>query len=228
MMKNRTRNWIGIAVLLTAAVYSVVLFLVKSKFDQSSWFLYGFTIVAFAFLFVETSPSAHRDKSIIMDTALRAITLVYFLLQFIGGGIICMRFSGLPFAAVLVGEAILFTAYLVFAFLIFGPQRNIAIQDQNDRGAIRKHHMRETEVRAMAEKQSKADVRTALEQLAEELHYSEICLLPELTFIEDKIDRDLLSLKDELANEDINVLERIETIRLLVKERNQKAILLKQ
>ena len=96
MKKSHAGFWVGIATLFFAAVYSAIVFLVKTTFNLSAWMLYGFTMVAFLLVAIQMIAASRKSSSIVMDTALGLVTAVYFGLQLIFGGIICMCFNDLP------------------------------------------------------------------------------------------------------------------------------------
>lgn len=228
MKKSHAGFWVGIASLFIAAVYSVILFLAKPTFDVSAWVLYGFTMVAFLLITIQAVAASRKSSSIVMDTALGIVTLVYFSLQFIFGGIICMCFRDLPMAAVLIWEIILLAAYLVVAFIMYGAQSHSAAQDQNDQNAVRKMRLLESDILGMAEAQTDADMKKALKALAEEIHFSDVATYPALADVEGRIAQNVAILQDELTDEAADVYARIEALRQLLKERNRTAAILKR
>lgn len=228
MKKSHAGFWVGIASLFIAAVYSAILFLVKTTFDVSVWMLYGFTMVAFLLITIQSVAASRKSSSIVMDTALGVVTLIYFGLQFIFGGIICMCFSDLPMTAVLVCEIILLAAYLVIAFIMYGAQSHSAAQDQNDQNAVRKMRLLESDILGMAEEQTDTDKKKALKALAEEIHFSDVATYPALVDVEGRIAQNVAILQDELTDEAADVYARIEAIRRLLKERNRTAAILKR
>ena len=228
MKKSHAGFWVGIASLFMAAVYSVIVFLVKTTFDISAWILYGFTMVAFLLITIQSVTAARKSSSIVMDTALGVITLIYFGLQFIFGGIVCMCFGDLPMTAVLVCEIILLAVYLVIAFTMYAAQSHSAAQDQNDQNAARKMRLLESDILGMAEEQIDATKKQALKALAEEVHFSDVVMYPALADVEGRIAQNVAILQDELTDEAADVYARIDTIRRLLKERNRTAAILKR
>ena len=85
MKKSHAGFWVGIASLFIAAVYSAILFLVKTTFDVSVWMLYGFTMVAFLLITIQSVAASRKSSSIVIYTALGVVTLIYFGLQFFFG-----------------------------------------------------------------------------------------------------------------------------------------------
>lgn len=228
MKKSHAGFWVGAAVALVAAVYNAILFLTKSTFDTAAWILYGFTMAAFLLMGIQTVSASGKSSSIVTDTALGQVTHVYFGLQFLFGGIICMCFSGLSTTAVMVSEIILLAAYLLIAFAVYAAQSHSAAQDHNDQAAVRKMRLLENDILRMAEEQTDAGKRKALEGLAEEIHYSDVVVSPALQDVEDSIAHNVAALQMELHDAKADVYERIEVIQRLLKERNRLAAITKR
>lgn len=228
MKKSHAGFWVGIAVFFIAAVYSVILFLVKPTFDITAWVLYGATMVAFLLVGIQMIASSRSGSAIVMDTALGIVTAIYFGLQLIFGGIVCMSFSDVPLTPVIVCEIILLAAYLVIAFLMYAAQSSNAAQDHNDRQAVQKMRLLESDIQGMMEESANPDVKKALKDLAEAIHYSDVASLPGLADVESRIAQNVAVLQDELTDDGADPLARIEKIRRLLKERDRTAAILKR
>ena len=228
MKKSHAGFWVGIAVFFIAAVYSVVLFLVKPTFDITAWVLYGATMVAFLLVGIQMIASSRSGSAIVMDTSLGIVTAIYFGLQLIFGGIVCMCFSDLPFTPVIVCEIILLAAYLVIAFLMYAAQSSNVAQDHNDRQAVQKMRLLESDIQGMMEESTNPNVKKALKDLAEAIHYSDVVSLPGLADVEGRIAQNVVVLQDELTDDSTDPLARIEKIRRLLKERDRTAAILKR
>ena len=228
MKRSHAGLWTGIAVFFAAAVYSIVLFLLKPKMDLTAWVLYGSTLLAFLLTGIQVTASVRTGSGIVTNTSLAIITAAYLGLQLVFGGIICMCFQGVPLIPVIAGEIILTAAYLITAYLMFAAQSSNAAQDRSDRQTVQKMRMLESSVQSMAEEAARPEVREALKELAETIHYSDVVSLPELAAVEDRIFRDIAALQEELNDEKADPLARIRTIRHLLKERDRTAAILKR
>lgn len=228
MKKSHAGFWVGVAAFFLAAIYSVILFLLKPNFGMTAWVLYGATMTAFLLVGIQSIASARTGSGVIMDTALGIVTVIYFGLQLIFGGVVCMSFSDVPLTPVLVCEIIVLAAYLVIAFLMYAAQSSNAAQDRNDRKTVRKMRFLETDIQDMMEEATNPEVKKALKDLAEAIHFSDVVSLPELTGVERRIDRNFAILQDELTDENADPLARIETLRRLLKERDRTATILKR
>ncbi len=228
MKKTHAGLWVGIAVLFGAAVYSIILFLLKPNLDITAWILYGATMVAFLLVAIQAIASAKTGSGIVMNTSIGIITAVYFGLQLIFGGIVCMSFSDVPLTPVLVCEILLLAAYLLIVFLMYGAQSNNAAQDYNDQKTVQKIRLLESDIQGMMEETKNPEVKNALKDLAEAIHYSDVVSLPGLAEVEGRIAQNVAILQDELADENADPLARIETLHRLLKERDRTAAILKR
>lgn len=228
MKKSHAGLWVGIAVFFLAAVYSIILFLVKPAFDISAWVLYGATMIAFLLVGIQMIASSRSGSAIVMDTTLGIVTAIYFGLQVLFGGIICMSFTDVPLTPVIVCEIILLAAYLVIAFLMYAAQSSNAAQDHNDQKTVQKMRLLESDVKGMMDEAADPNVKKALKELAEAVHYSDVASLPGLADVEGRIAQNIAILQDELSDENADPLARIETLRRMLKERDRTAAILKR
>ena len=228
MKKSHAGFWVGFAVFFSAAVYSAVVFLLKEQFDLSAWVLYGSTMLAFLLFGLQAIAASRNSSNVITDTALGIITAIYFGIQLVFGGIVCMCFNDLTTKYVLVGEIILVAAYLIIAFLMYAGQSHSGAQEHNEQHGIRKIRLLENDIQVMTDEASDPDIKNALKELVEAIHYSDPITLPGLRDVEDRIAQNVAILQDELTDEAADPLARIKTLRRLVKERDRTAAILKR
>ena len=103
-----------------------------------------------------------------------------------------------------------------------------AAQDYNDQKAVQKMRLLESDVQGMMEETTDPAVKKALKDLAEAIHYSDVPSIPGLADVEGRIAQNIAVLQDELADENADPLDRIETLRRLLKERDWTAAILKR
>ncbi len=228
MKKSHASVWVGVAAFFLAAVYSVILFLVKPHLDLTSWVLYIATMIAFLLVGIQMIAAARGGPSVVTDTALGIVTAIYFFLQLIFGGIVCMSVKDVPTTPVIVGEIILLALYLAIAFLMYAAQSSNAAQDHNDKKAVQKMRLLESNVQGMIEETEDPGVKQALKELAEAIHYSNVVSLPGLADVEGRIAQNVAVLQEELADDSADPLARIETLKRLLKERDRTAAILKR
>lgn len=217
MKKSHSGLWSGIAVLFIAAIYSAILFLVKPVFDAAAWVLYGSTMVAFLLTAVQMSSTSRTSSAIVMGSVLGIITAIYFGLQLLFGGIICMSFIDVPVTPVVICEIILLAAYLGITFFMYAVQSNSAAQDHDAQDAVYKMRSLENDIRTLMDEQNDPTVKQALKSLAEDIHYGNVTSLPGLADVEDRIVRNVATLRAELKDENADPIARIETLRRLIK-----------
>jgi len=228
MKKSHSGFWVGLAVVLAAAVYSAIVFLAKVSWDTTSWILYGFTMAAFLLMAIQCIAVSRSGSGLVLDTALSKVTTAYFGLQLVFGGIVWMCFANVPTAPAIICEIILLTAYLIVAFLVYAAQSHSAAQDYNDQKTVQKLRLLESDIQGFAEEAINPEIKQALKKLAEEIHYSDVVSLPGLADVEGRIAQNVAILQDELSDENADPLSRIETIRRLIKERDRTAAILKR
>ena len=224
MKKGHAGFWIGALVFFIAVVYSIILFLVKPNLDLSAKILYGSTMLAFLLVGIQIIAVARGGAGVVMDAALGVITAIYFGIQFLLGGIVCMCFSDLPLTAVVVAEIILLAVYLVCAFVMYAAQSKNAAQRINTDVNIGKIRVMENEVLAMMDQQSDATTKKALKSLAEAIHYSVPQTHPVLMEIEGKIAKGVMELQEGMYDDEIDSVAQIKAIIELIKERDRLAL----
>ena len=223
MKKSHAGFWVGIALMLIAAVYSAVLFLVKETFDITAWVLYGATMTAFLLTGIQAIASAHAGKAVVIDTALGIASAVYLVVQCIFGGMIFINERNLSLTVVVICEILILAGYLVVAFAVNAAQSSNAAQTKNDQMAVRKMRFLERDILSMADRANDSKVKEALKKLAEDVHYSDVSKRSDLWNVEEPISRNLAALQAEMQSEDADPLARIDEIRNLLAERNRMA-----
>ena len=111
---------------------------------------------------------------------------------------------------------------------MYAAQSSNAAQDHNDRKTVQKMRLLENDVQSMMEETTNPDVKRALKDLAETIHYSDVVSLPGLADVDGRIAQNVAILQDELMDETADPLARIEILRRLLKERDRMAAILKR
>lgn len=225
MKKSGAGLWASLAVVLAGGIYSAIVFLAKASMGATEWTLYGFTMAAFLLLAVQVSGTSR--SAVVLDTVLQMVTGIYFGVQLALGGILLMCFADLPTAPVFACELALFAVYVALSLAIFAKQSRSAAQSESDRDAVSWNRRMEDTVRALAGDAADPRLRQSLEKLAEAIHYSDPIVRLELAREDEEIARGVACLQDEVSGGGMP-LARIEVLLQLVKERDQKAMLLKR
>ena len=206
-----------------AAIYSVILFLVKPEFDTSAWVLYGSTMVAFLLAGIQLVTISGSGSGMVMDVTSLIITAIYFFIQLLFGGIIFMSREDLPLTPVVVCEIILLAAYLVISFAMNAARSHSTAQDQNDAAAVRSIQIMETDIRNMTDSENDPVIKKALNELAEEIHYAAPTGSSGTADVDYRISQNIAILRMELANRNGDPLQTISLIRNQLKERDRAA-----
>lgn len=229
MSRNPEKIWKGAAIALAATIYSIIVLVSKKSMDSGSWILYAFTLTAFVCLFVQRIVLANKTSSsgvVFSYTGILPIA-VYFLVQFIVFGIVLMLFSDLSAGVLIALQSAWLGLYLIVSFLLFSAESNVSRQSANDSSSVQHMLLIESEILALYEQQQGAQVRKALKNLSEEIHYSNPVSLPGLSLIDHKLAESIALLKQSAENNDPNLLDRINDVSQLLKERNRTASILK-
>ena len=228
MKKAHSGRVVGFAVLFLAAVYSICVFLLKPHLDFAAWLLYGFTITAFLCVLGQILFANDKKTSPALHATVIGVTVVYWAIQLIFGGIICMCFDNLSATAVAVCEIILIAIYLSVVFVFAGTKGHANAQDSADRAMIQTKKLWEMEILNLADSQTDTELKAALKSLAEEFHFSDVAAFPELADVEGQISNCIALLKDDVNINGIDTCGRIDELKRLISERNRKIMLLKQ
>ena len=114
-MKGR---WIRGSIGVGALCYIAIVLLLKSTWQSSTYVYFSFTLFAFLLVFADTFRGA---GDVIFRMISSAITHIYFLIQFIIGGILGVCFSPFNFIHSIVLElivtAVYFIVYLAFTHI---------------------------------------------------------------------------------------------------------------
>lgn len=223
MKKSHAKSWLGFGVFFMAAVYSVIVFLVKPKFDISAWVLYGSTMIAFLLAGIQLVTMSGSGSGMVMDVTSLVITGIYFFIQLLFGGIIFLSREDLPLTPVVVCEIILLAAYLVISFVMNAARSSSTAQDKNDAAAVRSIRMMETDVLNLADSESNPAIKKALNGLAEEIHFATPSAGSGTADADYRISQNIAILKTELANRNGDPMRTISLIRDQLKERERAA-----
>lgn len=230
MKKSHSGFWMGIAILIVAAVYSTILFTLKKTFDISAWVIYGFTMLSFLTLIIDVCFSYSGNKRYpMLDLLAAGKAVIYFAVQFALGGVASMFFSGLPLTPVVLTEIVLLAIYLIHAVLMFAAHSSIAAQDANDHRNTQTMRLLKVDLDAVAGACEDALLRKEIASLAEDVGYSDVVSVPALREIENRIRSNVSLLREEVEDGDVEkARKRTEKIHNMLRERNAKCAALKQ
>lgn len=211
--------------LVIAAVYSLILFLVKKNFSIASWIAYGFTITAFFLMIVD-----HNTKRNVLFSIPRScVTMGYCVLQFFIGGVLLMCFDGLNPVGVLIGETLLLAVYLLLAFGLLGAESVVEAQDDYAETKIQTIRMMQADLQVISCGTQDEELKKEILALMERIKYSDPFSHEMLQDLEERIKSNISLLREEIEDNDIEKAhKRVKKIQQLIEERNAKCAVTKK
>ena len=227
-MRNTGRGyWAGAGVILLAIAYSVILFLLKKDFNLSTWVLFAFTIIAFICLFLQCVVGLNGNHNEAFSAASLMITIVYCVIQFVFGGLICMFFDIEQSSVVLVAEVIVLVLYLIALFALNGAHDDAQKQDIADSFAVQTIYTMEAEVRNLSDAQEKGTVKDLLNELADDLHYMNAMDNKSVKEQEERIKKGIGIIRYKLENGDDDIEDVVFEVRNTINERSRIAAIVR-
>lgn len=221
-----TRFGIGVAVL--AVIYSVLVFFLKKEFNLSAWILYVFTLLAFLCLCLQIVAAAHEKQNAVFTAVTVIAALIYWAVQFVFGGIICMHYEILKPGVVLAAEMILLVLYLIIIFVLNSAHGHAQRQDIADRNAVIHVRKLESDVKDLSDKQHNPEIKRKLDELAENLHYLDVFEHIDLEEQDKTISEGIARIRYRLEDGNEEIEDLIADVRGAIKERDRRAAILKQ
>ena len=224
----KARLLYAIVLALVAAAYSVILFNVKHAWEDAHWIAYGFTLLAFLLLFLETFiPEGKYKRYPMFGMAVSKVSATYFAVQLFFGGILAMIVPNPPLLAVLIPEIVVLLAYLAATLAVVLAKGIIASQD--DRIGDKTRYLQSLLVSLeRLDGAVPVEVRPQFAALKEDLRFSDPMSHDALVPLEERIRMKVYALCDAVDDKRLEGLEKeIATLRTLVHERNSRCRMLK-
>lgn len=215
------RVWAGAGVVLLAALYSIILFTLKREFNLSAWLLFSFTILAFLCLFLQVTLGTSVNSDAAYSAVTVMITLIYWIIQLVFGGIICMFFELEQSNVVLIAEVSLLVIYLVLLFAINNAHDQTQKQDISSRFLVQRKQIMEAEIRNLSDAQENPELKKQLDELADDIHYMDT-LHPEESEEFDKIIAEEIGQMKYKQEENGDISDLIHEVKKTIRERNRR------
>lgn len=215
-MKNgmmRAYLTLGCLFLLT----TVIALVIPMEKTATFWTAYVFTVLAFAlqpFIWKRAWDGRETVKSKFLGIPLLQIGAVYLLIQLL----LCLIFtliSNAPLWAAILSCALLFGLTVMCLISADAGREEIERVEKKVRGKTLWVAEMRDKVEALAAAKKQAEVKQALQKLAEEIRFSDPMSSEEVADVEQNFAEGLEDLKTAE-----NRLDKIEALRLLLKERN--------
>lgn len=220
-MKTYSKIWTSIAIVLLGALYSFVLFALKKDLSLSEWIVYGFTIMAFLILIVSVCVRLGDTKEYAMfDIPQLGLTLVYFGVQFMFGGILAMLFPLPDEYRILLIETVVLAVFVIISILFQAKLKTVRRIDDEDYNNV--SHIREMTAMAntIAKMLKDPELILKADQMADAFRYADPVHISETKGIEERMESNLKILREDIETGDMNhVAARIDRIVLMIEER---------
>ena len=190
--------------------------------------LYAFTLLAFLCLFLQTVTVSYGKHLVAFSAATIMVTIVYWAIQFVFGGIVCMHFEIQQQGMVLVAEMVLLVLYLILLFVLNSAHGHAQRQDILDRNAVSHIRKWESDIRNLSDQQQNAKNKKRLNELADEIHYLDVFEHDELMGQDKIITEEIARIRYRLEDGNEEIDDLIVELHNAVKERDRKAAILKQ
>lgn len=222
MKKNNTKGYLILGILF--AVISIIAFAVPTQKTATFWIAYAFTVVAFGAQILIWKTALGKDdtlKSKFLGYPILHIGSVYLIVQFVAFAV----FLFVPTAPVWIA--------VVVCVLIAGLSSVCMISADTGRNEIKRVEAKvqkkvfyirslQVDVELLANKETDAEIKAALTQLAEKIRFSDPMSHEQLAELETQIAAKVSELKTA-----INKANVITELNSLLDERNKKCKILK-
>ena len=224
MSKNKKLVYIALAIAF--AVFNVIAFTVPIWRTSVFWLIYAFTVVAFVsqiFIWNLTFSKGKTLKSIFLGLPIIHIGIVYLAIQLIAFAL----FLSFPWIKDWISIAICVAILGISAICLIATdvgREEVERVEARVKRKISGIKGLQVDVELIAQTQSDAVLKEAIEALADKIKYSDPMSDDSLVPIEDSIYAKITALKDLPQND---ILDSVEQIEKLLLERNKKVKLLK-
>ena len=222
MMKNRNLSFLGLGILFLTL--SVLVFVLPTKKTEALLIVYVFTAIAFIAqiaIWKNTFRKKDKLKSKFLGLSVVYISIIYLIIQII----VLVIFTAIPtlpiWSAIIICTVILGISTIC---MLTGEVGRNEIERVEEKVHKKVSFIKElqTNVELLIDTESNATVKIALQQLAEQIRFSDPMSNEALTEIEENITTKVTELKTTS-----NKLEVIQELNLLLTERNKKGKILK-
>lgn len=222
MSKNRKLSTLVLA--LVFVLFNVVAFAIPTLKTASFWVAYGFTVVAFALqllVWKQAFDKAETLKSKFLGIPVVHVGMVYLAVQLLTF-VVFMAVPTLPAWSAIVVCALILVVSAVCLIAIEPARDEISRVEEKVKAKVFYIKSLQVDVELLEEKETDAETKTALQNLAEKIRFSDPMSHEALAELEQEISDKVSELKT--ATEKHSLIAEIE---LLLLERNKKCKLMK-
>ena len=220
-MKDHSKLWISIGIILCGLLYGFVLFAIKKDLSLAEWILFGFTVFSLFVLLIWVCVKGGNIKQYPMiDFPVTIVILLYTGCQLVLGGIIGMILP-LPNAyAVLTIEIIVLIFFIIIVVILNSNMSSVRRIDEDDYENVSRIREYTASARAIRNLLANSELAAKADQMVEVLEYADPSHIMESKVYEDRIDNNLRILREDIeANDFSTVSDRMDQIVNIVRER---------
>lgn len=208
-------------------IYSLLIFLIPLKHDSCFFVSYVFTLISylmFGGVVLYNIKNNSELKEMFLGLPLINISFGYFIIQAILG----ILLSILPFKIkfVFIIQLLLLLIFLLFGISALVGFKKIKEHTNKIDKKVKFIKMMEADILSLLDDVTDEKLKKELENLAENIHYSDPMSNDSLSSIESKIQDEINELKSEINNVNRS-FEICDSIDKLLKDRNRKCKILK-
>lgn len=228
MDERKQGIWYMAGACFLAIVYIIIVKLLKPEMDTASTIIAGFTLFSFFPLCLHFLARIKTVPDFIFNAAFSTISLIYFGIQLVVGGIVLFSFNDLPWVPVLVFELVLLCIYVVMGFAVFEIQNRANNKAAEERQTVIQKQKWEATVQGMMDNLEETDDKETFSQLLEAVHYSDAVSYPGMESIDTEINSGLSELGNLIFAKDPSAPEKAKSLIKLLKNRERLADTLKR
>lgn len=228
MSLSKPKKFYIVLVVFLALIYNILLFIIKKDFVTVSWISYFFTMVGFVVLLFDAFiPEEKFSRYPMFGLSVSTYSITFFVIQLVFG-ILLMLFDGFNTTFALVIEILLLAFYLFRIIQVLVAKEIVAKQDNKVKQ--KEFYIRSLliELEDMSELVTDEELKKSIEQLTEDIRFSDPMSHESLVSTEERIRMNIASLRDNIdAGRAEDAVDSVSLIKRLVRERNSKCLLLK-
>lgn len=229
-MKISQKNLTRIIVLIGAAIYNFVLFLVLAGREKNAvfWIAYGFVmlipLLILAFTFIKIPfPSGTR---LALSLPLVRILIAYCVVDFAAATVIMILSRSISVRMALIVLVVVLAVFEVLFIVFYKGVRHIGEGFNKQRESVLQQNMLVAKLNSIANSTDDAKVAAKIRQIAEEVRYGDYNVYPQLKELDARIEATADGIADALSPEEmLNAATKLER---LVAERKEKLLYIKK
>ena len=220
-MKDHSKLWSCIGIILFGVLYSIILFAIKKDLSLAEWILYGFTILSLLITLIWSCVQGGHTKDYPMfDLPLTKIIFTYTFFQVLLGGVIGMILPLPSESIVLAIEIVAFVIFIIILVVFNSNTSSIRRIDETDYINVSRIRGYTASAQSIRNLLKDPDLVAKADQMVEVFEYADPSHTKESKGYEDRIENNLKILREDIESGDLsNVSDRMDIIINIERER---------